>query len=166
MYTYILPASIGVGLITAVALQMGMPEKRVESQAAAELHRYRVFVSTADTFFKATPAPASTRAYRWADIKAAAPPALVGAPIRADWKVVRKADGEWVGCTELSEEAGARVSGLFPTQTNVVGSATVPVLSGIANPAALSAAPTGTFVVIGNDAAQVTPLSDLCNTIS
>lgn len=166
MYTYILPASIGVGLITAVALQMGMPEKRTDSEAAAELHRYRVFVSTADTFFKANPAPASPKAYRWADIKASAPPALVNAPIRADWKAVRKADGEWVGCTELSEAAGARVSGLFPAQTTVAGSTTVPVLPGVADPAALSQTATGSFVVIGNDATKVTPLSDLCNTIS
>ena len=166
MYTYILPASIGVGLLTAIALQMGMPEKRAESEAAAELHRYRIFVSTADTYFKANPAPASAKAYRWADIKGSAPPALVNAPIRADWKAVRRADGEWVGCTEMSEAAGARVSSLFPVQTNVVGSSTVPVLSGIADPAALSQTATGNFVVIGNDATKVTPLSDLCNTIS
>ena len=93
----------------------GAAEIRV--RANEEIKHYRTFVSTADLFFKSHSAPAALTRYTWPDIKESAPPGMQDALMRPDWYAVRAADGSWAACTQLHDEAAAKVGVLFPDNT-------------------------------------------------
>lgn len=109
----IIPIFFGLILFTQIAVNEEVPSLELQRQAKAELIRYRVFVSTADTYFKGVAAPGATTSYGWAQIKSAAPPGLATTGMRADWRVVRKPDGQWAACTQLNEMSVARINEIY-----------------------------------------------------
>lgn len=102
MIIYALPAVAAAVFISYVAIIEFPEETRAKAVADNELARYRIFVSTADRFFKTEPPPGGLTAYRWENIRIAASPGQEAFGMRSDWKVVRGPDGAWAACTELS----------------------------------------------------------------
>lgn len=113
MFILVAPVIFAVavfGVIFVNAPSQGEPAKR---SARTELIRYRIFVSTADTFFKNSSVPSVTSTYRWDDIKSAAPGGYAAAAFRSDWRAVRASDGSWAACTPMSEVTVAMINEVF-----------------------------------------------------
>lgn len=113
MLVYAIPA-VAAAVMLALVASMGLPAQ-VEATAVAdnELARYKIFVSTADQFFKTAAAPGVLTAYTWDTIKAAAPPGYESFAMRTDWKVVRGPDGTWAACTQLEPLTVAALNSIY-----------------------------------------------------
>ncbi len=154
MWLLIIPIFFGLILFTQIAVNDEAPSRELQRQAKAELIRYRVFVSTADTYFKGVAAPGTTTSYGWEQIKAAAPPGLATTGIRADWRVVRKPDGQWAACTQLNEMSVARINEIFAPAQPASGASEA--FGGRVLPGALTSGGTGAIAFGGTE--QITGL--------
>lgn len=111
----LIPVTLVIYLLTMFLSSNGdSGAAEIRTKANEEIKHYRAFISTADMYFKGHEAPSASTRYTWFDLKASAPPGMQNALIRADWYVVRAANGSWAACTQLHEEAAAKVAVLFP----------------------------------------------------
>lgn len=85
-----------------------------EARANTEVQSYRTLMQTADMYFKVSPAPAAKTRYTWEQIASQAPVPYANARISSSWYVVRLPSGEWAACTDMSEEAAAKLGEMFP----------------------------------------------------
>lgn len=113
MWIYIVPAFFTLILVIQVAVLSESPAQQAQRDASGELERYRLFVSTADTYFKSVAPPSVTTSYTWDQIRGAAAPANAAVSMRLDWKVVRAPDGQWAACTELNELSVAALNEIY-----------------------------------------------------
>jgi len=168
MMYFLIPAIVGVGVMTA-AISMLPTQAVVGAQAAeAQLLQYQTFLYTANSYFTRNAAPVSTTAYSWSTLRAAAAPSHVNAGIPAHWKAVRRPDGSWVACTQINERAAARLPNLFPTQTDAGGAAVVPTvvpqasITLVVGSGGASESGTPTYVVVGEQSTAAASSANLC----
>jgi hypothetical protein len=172
MYYVIIPAVIGMGILLSAL--MGLPtqsDNRAE-QARGQVSQYQTFMYTAKTYFERNAAPAANTNYYWATLKAAATPAMMQAGIPPYWKAVRRADGTWVACTEMSETSANKIPSLFPVQSATVGTQTltiVPTAVGASSITSVVGAGGGsqsgvthTYVVVGQMTTTAALSANLC----
>ncbi|WP_291518960.1 hypothetical protein [Acidovorax sp.] len=113
MFILVAPVIFAVAVTGIVYVNSPGQGEAVKWSARAELTRYRIFVSTADTFFKSVPAPSIPSSYRWDDIKSAAPSGYSGSTFRNDWRAVRASDGTWAACTPMNEVTVAMLNQVY-----------------------------------------------------
>jgi hypothetical protein len=162
MLFFLVPAIVGVGVMTAAIALMPDTNNVAEQAAAAQLTQYRTFLFTAKTYFDKTAAPASTTAYGWSTLRTAATPTHMNAGIPPHWKAVRRADGYWVACTQLGEKATAKLPALFPAQavlSTVVPNSSITLVVGTGGASPGTGSPT--YVVVGDQTAAATS-ANLC----
>lgn len=175
MFIFVAPIIFAVaifGVIFVNTPSQGEPAKR---SARTELTRYRIFVSTADTFFKTASVPSVTSTYLWDDIKSAAPSGYAAATFRADWRAVRSPDGSWAACTPMNEVTVAMINEVYaqaatsPAQaasgtSSMIGNRVLPsALTGGGSGALQLSSPSVSGLVAlgkGNDALSA---ANLCN---
>lgn len=114
MWIFAIPLLIVMVVLAIIGGYESGGEAEIQVAVATEVALYRTFVSTADLHFRNTPAPSVKTSYRWSDIRVSAAPAVSGAGMPPSWLAVRRADGTWAACTELSEGAIAAVGSLYP----------------------------------------------------
>lgn len=114
MWLITIPMVVVIALASILAIHARGGEDEIAARIQAQVALYRLFVSTADTRFKATPPPSQTTVYGWDELKIGAPTAIAASSMNPTWKAVRRSDGLWVACTEIDESAVAEVGGLFP----------------------------------------------------
>jgi hypothetical protein len=171
-YMIAIPALLAMGIVMSAMLGTPRESDRRDQQSNDQLAQYRTFIFTAKTYFERNAAPASNTAYYWSILKAAATPAMVNAGIPSFWKAVRKADGSWVACTEMTPSSTAKISSLFPVQSGVLGTATISIVpTAVAAGSITSIVGTGggsllggtpTYVVIGQQSAVAAASANLC----
>ncbi len=170
---FIVPAVIGMGVLMAAMLGTPRESQRRDEQAVGQLQQYQVFLFTAKSYFERNAAPGVNTAYSWATLKAAATPAMTNAGIPPFWKAVRKPDGSWVACTQMSESSTAKVSSLFPVQSGTLGTATISIVPSAVLSASITtvvgtggasaqSAGTPTYVVVGQQATAAVASANLC----
>lgn len=126
MFYAIVPTVVGASLIALAVAELPSASDLHDRQAAGQLLQYQTFLFTASIFFERHPPPAANTAYPWNALRSVATPAMKGSEMPPHWKAVRRPDGDWVVCTELSEASVARLPSLFPTPMDAAGSAVLP----------------------------------------
>jgi hypothetical protein len=172
MYAYVIPAIVAMGIVVSAVLSIPRESQQRSRQADGQLVQYQTFMYTAKTYFERNAAPGANTAYTWATLKSAATPALIGAGIPPYWKAVRRPDGFWVGCTEMSETSTAKLSSLFPAQSGTLGTATITIVpTAVASGSITTIVGTGgssqsgttpTYVVVGQQTNTAVISANLC----
>lgn len=126
MYYVILPAIVGTTVILAALSTLPSKTALEGEQAQGQLTQYQTFMFTAKAYFDSHAAPLITTAYAWSTLRASAPVAMANAGVPAHWKAVRRPDGYWVACTQLSEASLNRLPKLYPPQISASGALIVP----------------------------------------
>ncbi|GEM_PF-2980362 len=172
MYLLFIPLLLVLGLIAPVLLTAPSQPQVKAAQATGQLVQYQVFLSVANRYFASNAAPSSNTAYYWSTLKTVAPPGQANAGIPGFWKAVRTPAGDWVACTEMSEQSNGNVSALYPTQTTGTGTATTTIVPTAVPAASItsvvgsggSSTPgvTPTYVVIGQTGSPAAVSANLC----
>lgn len=174
MYLVLL-TTVGAGALLFLALQSfprAGDDATQRAQAMAQLQQYQVFLYASRSYFAQTAPPSVTTAYNWNTIKAAAIPSMAQAGMPPHWKSVRRPDGYWVACTELSETALAKLPTLYPVPSQPPASADANLLS-LTIPAGSITVVVGTggssqpgtpsYVVLGQQGGEAAGSANLCS---
>jgi hypothetical protein len=174
MYLLLLTAA-GAGALLFAAVQWlpHAPEQAAQrAQAQAQLQQYQVFLYASRSYFASTAAPAVTTAYDWSVIRTAAVTSMTQAGMPPHWKAVRRPDGYWVACTELTETTLAKLPTLFLAPLRSAAGASAPALLALTVPAGSISAVVGTgggaaggtpsYVVLGLQGGDAATSANLC----
>lgn len=96
-----------------IAAQSDAGASAIRVSATEEIKQYKSFMAAADSFFADAERPPLVK-YQWTQIKESAPPGMKLAQVSSVWYAVKAEDGTWAACTDLSEEAMARIAKVFP----------------------------------------------------
>lgn len=174
MYLVLL-TTIGAGALLFLALQWlprAADDAPQQAQAMAQVQQYQVFLYASRSFFGQTAPPSVTSAYNWNAIKAAALPSMVQAGMPPHWKAVRRPDGYWVTCTELTETALAKLPALYPAPSRPAASGaasllplTIPAgsITMVLGNGGGSEPGTPSYVVLGQQDAEAASSANLCS---
>lgn len=171
---YLLLVSIvGAGALLLLAGQwVPRPDVETAQQAQAQLQQYQAFLYASRAFFSQAPAPAVTTAYGWNAVKASAAPSMINVGMPPHWKAVRRPDGYWVACTELSETTLAKLPTLFPPPSRPAASGSVALLpltipsgsiSTVVGTGGGSQPGTPSYVVLGQQGGEAASSANLCS---
>ena len=172
----LLLTAVGASALLVAALQWlpRAPDGTAhQAQAQAQLQQYQAFLYASRGYFAQMAAPAVTTAYDWSVIRSAAVPSMQQAGMPPHWKAVRRPDGYWVACTELTETTLAKLPTLFPAPLPPAAGASAPVLLALTVPAGSISAVVGTgggasggtpsYVVLGQQGGDAASSANLCS---
>lgn len=168
MYYVILPTIVGTTVVLAALSTLPGKTALDEEQAKGQLTQYQTFMFTAKAYFDSHSAPLTTTAYSWSTLRASAPVAMANAGIPPHWKAVRRSDGYWVACTQMSEASLNKLPKLFPPQISASGTLIVPSviptssITAVVGNGGMSGPGSPTYVVVAQQSAEAAASANLC----
>lgn len=174
MYLVLLTTA-GAGVLLFLALQW-LPragdDDPQRAQAMAQVQQYQAFLYASRSYFGQTAPPSVTTSYNWSTLRSAAVPAMVQAGMPPHWKSVRRPDGYWVACTELTETALAKLPAFYPAPSQPPASGAANLLT-LTIPAGSISVVVGTgggaqpgtpsYVVLGQQGGEAAGSANLCS---
>lgn len=175
MYLMLMTAAVAGALLFAAVQWLPHAPEQVAQQAQAQtqLEQYQAFLYASRSYFASTAAPAVTTTYDWSVIRTAAVTSMTQAGMPPHWKAVRRPDGYWVACTELTETTLAKLPTLFPAPMRPAAGASTSALLALPVPAGSISGVVGTgggsqpgtpsYVVLGLQGGAAATSANLCS---